>query len=97
VIPADNDYSLITLDSTGFGENDKYEVRIDTVWKPKIVYIKGKADTVKVPVIDTLWREKIVYTSSKEGFFDGVALKDIMLFVGAIALLGFIASFLNRR
>jgi hypothetical protein len=97
IIPADNDYSLITLDSTGFGENEKYEVRIDTVWKSKIVYVKGKADTLKVPVIDTLWKEKIVYTKDNEGFFDGVTLKDIMLFIGVIVTLGFIAQFTNRR
>lgn len=69
------------------GENVRYIVKIDTLWKK--IFINAKAETVKVAVTDTM---RLVETRTNEVTFkDKVfyAVVGIALFIIAIGLLVF--------
>ena len=74
------------------GESIRYIVKVDTLLKR--VFVHSKPETLKVTIRDTV---TITNTMTKEkSFTDGITLKDVMIFVGSIALIGFIAQIFKR-
>ena len=93
-LPAEPNFTPVVLDNYGFGENDKVQVRVDTIDKVKKIYVKGKADTVKVAVRDTVTvvKERIV---KEDNFFD-LTLKETLLILLGIVAIGFLTSVMRR-
>lgn len=77
---------LIQNDTVWTAGNDRYFVRVDTLLKK--IYIKEKADTMKVPYPDSVF----VYRNKDEekSFFDGLTLKQILIWITCLGVIGFL-------
>jgi len=84
---------LVQNDTIWTAEDPRYFIRIDTVLKK--IFIKGKADTIRVPYLDTV----VVYTEKKAepGFFEGWNFTDVVLLFAITIVAVIIFSILFRR
>ena len=86
--PATNDtLYLVQNDPVWTAGNDRYDIRIDTVLKK--IYVHGKPDTLKVPYADSI----LVYRdnpNAEKSFFDGLTLKQILIWISCIGVIAFL-------
>ncbi len=88
------DSSLLVLDGNGFGEDTKFIVKVDTVYRT--VYVKGKPQTIKIAVTDTIVRYITNTIKQEKSFFDGVTLQGVMIFIGVIVAVAFIGNLFKK-
>jgi hypothetical protein len=75
--------AIVRTDTVWSAENNRYIVRIDTVFKRITVY--RKPDTLRIPYPDTV----IVYRETKStSFLDGITLKQILIGGSIIVVIG---------
>ena len=91
--PADPVYSPIVLDSYGFGENNSVQVRVDTIYKVKQIYVKGKADTIRIPIRDTI---TVTRTEIKTVESNDLTIKEMFLWATGIIGMVLLIQLLKR-
>jgi hypothetical protein len=100
-IPTPADSSILTLDSNGTGEDTKFIVKVDTVYKT--VFVKGKPQIIKVAVTDTVTKYITNNITQEKTFWGEITFADILkggailfIFGLVIVVINFIKNFTAR-
>jgi len=88
----DGRIDTVTLRNDFTGENIRYIVRVDTLLKK--VFINAKPETLKVIIRDTVTINNTVVKD--DGFFQGITLKDIMIFIGVLFGLALVINLIKK-